>query len=390
MNTIKTKIILTIICNILLLNFVFSKSPVYFTNLSDNKPSYCLVLKIPEQMIFLISSNNSQSYKIIKKIPVVTNKNEIIPGIYYIHIDTTTIEKPLINYHKIQSKSINVQNINGAKYSICKYSKANNSKNTIQYIKDFPISPASINLQSTPLIIINNETILTNIKENFTGSGVFPKNFINNIESCNIEKIQNLYCKDTSPNINYSHEYFNYSWKKLFLENISSYYSENEIFIHFDETVLSSDFIQYGRRSLLYIMQDSLWKIANDKYVLYEEEKDIKTEIENFLHSWIIAWENQEIDNYMSFYDSTFTGNNLNYNEWYQQKFLTFLQIDSIKIEYSELQITSPDTMKWNLRFLQKYKSGNYEDYGYKTLNLTRTQNNFKINSEEWKKVLPN
>lgn len=118
-------------------------------------------------------------------------------------------------------------------------------------------------------------------------------------------------------------------------------------------------------------------------YVSKDEHEKRRKELNNFVESWRQAWETQDIDKYMSFYDPSFTAPGFNYGSWKEHKAGL-----KDKYQYIKVQLSQPYIILHNdqmiVKTLQRYESNQHTDYGVKTLYAVHEDGGYKIIREEW------
>lgn len=113
----------------------------------------------------------------------------------------------------------------------------------------------------------------------------------------------------------------------------------------------------------------------------------------DFIEEWRTAWQNQDVDNYIKFYDESFNSGpqsgNMNLKQWYKHKKSLKEQYSFIKVELgSPLILRNQDQVV--IRVMQKYQSDKHQDYGEKTIHAKYDpKTGFKIIRENWLKVAP-
>jgi len=128
--------------------------------------------------------------------------------------------------------------------------------------------------------------------------------------------------------------------------------------------------------------------ILIDESVEKLEEHQHLAEIErlrNFVVTWIDAWENPNVEDYINYYSSKFTNENFDKKRWLHYKKRINLRNKSREIQASNLTfLYSKDT--YFVHFLQKYSSSDFSDLGWKTLYLEFQEDvqDFRIISENW------
>jgi len=107
--------------------------------------------------------------------------------------------------------------------------------------------------------------------------------------------------------------------------------------------------------------------------------------IRTMLDSWKKAWEQKDLADYMSFYDSGFRSRGMNFKAWKKHREKLNQKYRSIAVGISELKIEQVSAAMATVRFTQKYKADGYEDEGLKSLFLVKRGKDWKIKEEEWK-----
>lgn len=122
-----------------------------------------------------------------------------------------------------------------------------------------------------------------------------------------------------------------------------------------------------------------------------EEWTAQRTKHLNFIEEWRTAWQSQDVDNYIKFYDESFNSGpqsgNMNVKQWYQHKKSLKTKYKFIKVEIgSPLILRNQDQVV--IRFMQKYESDLHQDFGEKTIHAKYDPTTgFKIIRENWIRV---
>jgi len=126
--------------------------------------------------------------------------------------------------------------------------------------------------------------------------------------------------------------------------------------------------------------------------VIYDQLEDVKEdEFKNeqakylaFFEQWRSAWEAQDIDSYMKFYDETFRNNQMNYTQWYNHKKKLKSTYKYIKVKLSDpLMVRNRGQIV--IRTMQEYESDLHKDVGIKTIHANYSpESGFKIIREDW------
>ena len=107
-------------------------------------------------------------------------------------------------------------------------------------------------------------------------------------------------------------------------------------------------------------------------------------EILKKLEKWVKAWENQDIELYLSFYSKEFVPTNGRYSDWWIDRIAALKRHANISIQLENIQIfSSKDTAE--IDFTQSFKSNRYSDIGIKKLIWVKNGSDWKITKETWK-----
>ena len=103
-----------------------------------------------------------------------------------------------------------------------------------------------------------------------------------------------------------------------------------------------------------------------------------------FFEEWRHAWETQDVDTYIKFYDPSFRNSEMNFKQWYRHK--KRVKNFAKKIE---VKLSTPLILHNNnqivIRTLQEYRSDVHQDYGIKTIHARWSpESGFKIIREDW------
>jgi murein L,D-transpeptidase YafK len=112
-----------------------------------------------------------------------------------------------------------------------------------------------------------------------------------------------------------------------------------------------------------------------------EEHKDLR----RLLEAWKKAWEQKDLNTYMSFYDSGFQSRGMDARAWKKHREKLNQKYRSIAVGISDLKIERTSAVMATARFTQKYEADDYADEGSKSLLLVKRGKNWKIKEEEWK-----
>ena len=103
--------------------------------------------------------------------------------------------------------------------------------------------------------------------------------------------------------------------------------------------------------------------------------------------AWSEAWQNRDIDTYMSFYSPRFQSKGLDFERWREKKVAVFQQGSRIQVEISDLWVFI-EGKQAVVSFIQRYRHPMLTDIGEKTLVMVDDGFTWQIVSEEWKPIV--
>ncbi|MCE3010638.1 MAG: L,D-transpeptidase family protein [Proteobacteria bacterium] len=120
-------------------------------------------------------------------------------------------------------------------------------------------------------------------------------------------------------------------------------------------------------------------------YLSTTDYKNQRQKFLNFFESWRTAWESQDVDSYMNYYDSTFKNDQMNYKQWFRHKKKLKDLYSFIKVELGPpLILQNKDQVV--IRTVQRYSSNLHSDFGEKTIHARfDSKSGFKIIREDWR-----
>lgn len=112
-----------------------------------------------------------------------------------------------------------------------------------------------------------------------------------------------------------------------------------------------------------------------------------KTTFLDFVETWRKAWEKEDVETYIKFYDPTFFNADMNFKQWYRHKKRLKGVYKFIDVQFSEpLIVRNRDQVV--IRMLQHYKSDRHEDFGEKTIHAHYSDSTgFRIVREDWRQM---
>jgi murein L,D-transpeptidase YafK len=125
------------------------------------------------------------------------------------------------------------------------------------------------------------------------------------------------------------------------------------------------------------------------KKIVYTTPDKLKQEgdtVKTIIDDWKTAWEQKDIDNYISYYSEDFRSQDMNINQWKRYKDRLYHQYNTIKVNIEDLRLLHYDGYIVAV-FKQEYSSDSLRDIGIKRLYLTKRDKDWRISAEEWAKL---
>lgn len=114
-----------------------------------------------------------------------------------------------------------------------------------------------------------------------------------------------------------------------------------------------------------------------------------EAQIQEMLAAWEKAWEQFDLDRFMSFYSRTFRGEGKSWSQWREDKRASFAKHSGIWVDIEDVQIRV-DGLHAEVSFLQSYTGAalaeEYLSSGRKYMTLTKEQGDWLIASERFYK----
>ena len=101
------------------------------------------------------------------------------------------------------------------------------------------------------------------------------------------------------------------------------------------------------------------------------------------IESWRRAWEENDIENYLSFYSSNFLTEKWDFRSWHAHKQNVSTRNKLRRILVNDLSVLKSKHI-YHVRFVQTYTSSSLNDVGFKHLFLVKEAEGLKIISENW------
>ena len=108
--------------------------------------------------------------------------------------------------------------------------------------------------------------------------------------------------------------------------------------------------------------------------------------VKESLERWRLAWQSQNVEDYLKQYTGTFGhSNRKSRKEWINERQVRILKPKKISVEIDDLQLKELDHHLWQATFRQTYQSDIYQDVVTKTLVLKKSGSQYLIDKESAK-----
>ena len=164
------------------------------------------------------------------------------------------------------------------------------------------------------------------------------------------------------------------------------------ILARFNQEYRSDTLFSNGIKSLYFKKNSDKWKIigefftGKDKVAIPPERPPVmdKVQVENLIYSWLDAWENKDLDRYISFYGDGFLSRGMDISAWKMHRDKLNKRYDLIDIRIDDLKIKEETGSRTYVSFKQDYRADNFRDYGLKEMVLEKEAGDWKIKEEDW------
>lgn len=176
------------------------------------------------------------------------------------------------------------------------------------------------------------------------------------------------------------------------IDNLRLVKNDGLVVATFDQDYTTERFRSRGKKKL-YLQQNSKqWKITREVFSRVKRERIAPPkippfnpqEIRDLVFAWKAAWENKDLETYMSVYDSNFRSRGMNVKAWRKHRERLNKKYRSIQVDVRDLIIVRGSNNTVKVSFKQDYQADGYRDFGLKKINLVKKGKHWKIKDEEW------
>jgi murein L,D-transpeptidase YafK len=186
------------------------------------------------------------------------------------------------------------------------------------------------------------------------------------------------------------------------IENLRILRNGGLVVATFRQDYAAEGFRSVGDKTLFFQQNSDEWKIVGETFrppVLtrlaavrkeaapapVKETVSVTDQINAFLSSWEKAWEQKQIDPYISLYDPGFSSQGMNLRKWKLHKQKLNRKYATIEVDIAEVKIEQASDHTATVIFKQTYTTEEYRDVGLKNLLLVKKNKQWKIKEEEWR-----
>jgi murein L,D-transpeptidase YafK len=176
------------------------------------------------------------------------------------------------------------------------------------------------------------------------------------------------------------------------IENLWLLRNGSTILAKFDQRYQTEKLQSEGEKRL-YLQQNSKeWKIIGEFFQRKELRRgapkdpyfSTQEEIRRFILEWQDAWEEKDLEGYISCYDTEFASRGMDLRAWKMHRDRLNHQYRTLNIVIIDLEILPASTREAKVRFKQIYEADAYQDYGIKDLVVVKKGRDWRIKEEEW------
>jgi ketosteroid isomerase-like protein len=164
---------------------------------------------------------------------------------------------------------------------------------------------------------------------------------------------------------------------------------EKRVEVNFTQEYKSDGYADTGIKELLLEKKGTDWRIIKETWmpagatVKQNKATDRTHEIKDRLATWLSAWENKDVNTYISLYSNNYKASKNKRTKWRNSRLRALKANKNLSIQTSNLQIAQNKNII-ELNFIQKFNSDKYSDVGIKELVWINDGSDWKILKETW------
>ncbi len=183
-----------------------------------------------------------------------------------------------------------------------------------------------------------------------------------------------------------------YKQIRVEIEDLQLLKNDGVVLARFHQRYSTAGLRSQGEKRLYLEQNSNQWKIVGEVF----DESYIKRiapgkrplspsqEIKRVIYQWRQAWEQKDINTYISYYNPEFQSRGMDIKAWKKYKENLNRRYRSLKIDIRDLKLERVSTRSVRVTFKQDYRADRYHDYGLKLMFLTKEGEQWRIKREEW------
>jgi len=164
---------------------------------------------------------------------------------------------------------------------------------------------------------------------------------------------------------------------------------KNRVEVNFTQEYKSDGYTDTGIKELIVEKKGADWKIIKETWMPADATSkkinatDHTRQIKDKLATWMRAWEDQDVNTYISLYSNKFKTPKNNRAKWRNSRLHALKASKNLSIRASNLKIDQNKNIT-ELNFTQEFNSDKYSDVGIKELVWIKEGSDWKILKETW------
>jgi murein L,D-transpeptidase YafK len=178
------------------------------------------------------------------------------------------------------------------------------------------------------------------------------------------------------------------------IENLQILRENGIALARFTQTYRADGFFSKGEKRLYLLKKSPEWKITYEFFTRQKgpvvkvpaeaaKERELLS-IDRLISRWKKAWQDKDLNGYMTAYAEDFVSPGLDRDGWRRHKSEINRRYRKIRVEFSNVKIRLLSQKKATVSFVQEYRSDMYYDKGKKTIQLVKRNGKWKIKTEKW------
>jgi murein L,D-transpeptidase YafK len=183
-----------------------------------------------------------------------------------------------------------------------------------------------------------------------------------------------------------------YKQIRVEIEDLQLLKLDSVVLARFRQRYSTAGFESQGEKRLYLEQNSDQWKIVGEffdksyikRITTRRRPLSPSQEIKRLIYQWRQAWEQKDIDTYISYYDPQFRSRGMDIKAWKQHKENLSRRYRSLRIAIHDLKLDQVSNRSARATFKQDFRADIYHDYGLKLMFLTKEGEHWRIKREEW------